>query len=198
MHGWLQVFISSIPRLGFSPCCFQCPSSISDPAGFLFYLFPWPVFGLQRKGAKFPKKYFGGLVCSEGMAGSPPQQLLLSASKEDQARKTHREREGVQGLFLCFSGCCCSFRSVWGVCPSPAAALFLLGCLWYLFCLIFQFIFTNFEQPGRKGSKLAGYFPHILYCCAVCCDKPWYKRLSTAERSQDPSSSAWSESCGRC
>lgn len=62
------------------------------------------------KGVKFPRKYFGGLVCFGGMAGGPPQQLLLSASKEDQARETHRKREGVQGLFLRFSGCCCSFR----------------------------------------------------------------------------------------
>lgn len=49
-----------------------------------------------------------------GMAGGLPEQLLLSASKEDQARKTHRKKEGVQGLFLCFSGCWCSFRSVCG------------------------------------------------------------------------------------
>lgn len=56
-------------------------------------------------------------------------------------------------------------------CLSPTAALFLLGWLWHLFCLIFQFIFVNFEQPWKKGSKLAGYFPRILLCCAVCLDK---------------------------
>lgn len=183
---WLQVLIYSIPRLGFTLCCFQYRCSISDQLGSL----SWPVFGLQKKVVKFLEKYFGGLVCSGMMAGSPPQQLLLSASKEDQARKTHRKREGVQGLFLCFSGHWCSFRSVCGpICPSLAAALFLLGCLGYLFCFIFQFIFTNFEQPGRKESKLAAYFPHILYSCAVCLAKPRYKRLSRAERTQDPSSS---------
>lgn len=59
-------------------------------------------FLVQKKVVKFPEKYFGGLVCSGGMAGVPPRQLLLSASKEHQARKTHRKEKVSKDDFYAF------------------------------------------------------------------------------------------------
>lgn len=115
--------------------------------------------------------------------GVPQSSFCSQHPRKRQRRHTEKEKLS-KDYFYAFL----AVGAVWGVCPSPAAALFLLGCLWYLFCLIFQFIFTNFEQPGSKGSKLLGSSP-VLHYSAVCFDKPWYKRLSTAERSQDPSSS---------
>lgn len=121
--------------------------------------------------------------------GSPTAAFALSIQGTSGKEDTQENRRCPRIIFMFFWLLVQFQNSVWGVSPSPAAAFFLLGCLWYLFCFIFQFIFTTFEQPGRKGSKLSGYLPPILYFYAVCFDKPWYKRPSTAERSQDPSSS---------
>lgn len=120
---------------------------------------------------------------------SPTAAFALSIQGRSGKEDTQEKKRCPRTIFVFFWPLVQFQISVWAICPSLAAALFLLGCLGYLFCFIFQFIFTNFEQPGRKGSKLAGYFPHILYSCAVCLAKPRYKRLSRAERTQDPSSS---------
>lgn len=137
----------------FSPKAWVC--SLLFPVSLQHLRPSWvsflPLFLACFWSPKFPEKYCGGLVCSGGMAGGPPQQLLLSASKGDQARKTHRKREGVQGLFLCFSGCWCSFRSVCGVSLHHQQQLFFF---WGAFGTSSALFFNSSSRPLSNLVKL--------------------------------------------
>lgn len=86
--------------------------------------------------------------------GSPTAVFALSIQGRSGKEDTQEKRRCPRIIFMLFWLLVQFQISVWGVSPSPAAALFLLGCLWYLFCLVFQFILTNFEQPGEADHGL--------------------------------------------
>lgn len=71
----------------------------------LFCLFSWPVLGLQKKVLKFPEKYFGGLVCSGGMAGGPPfptAAFALSIQGRSGKGDTQEKRRCPRIIFMLF------------------------------------------------------------------------------------------------
>lgn len=86
--------------------------------------------------------------------GCPTAAFALSIQGSSGKEDTQEKRRCSKTVFMLFWLLVQFQISVWGVSPSPAAAPFLLRCLWYLFCFIFQFIFTIFEQPGEADHGL--------------------------------------------
>lgn len=92
--GWLQVFIYSIPRLGFTLCYFQYRCSITDPAGFPFCLYSWPGFLAPKESGEVPRGEFwrAGVLWRNGR-GSPHSSFCSQHPRKiRQGRHTGKEK----------------------------------------------------------------------------------------------------------